>query len=251
MSPLAILLAALQAARAAGGPPPAAVPFGVGERFEYSARLGVLTLGTAAIQVVGIDTVRSQPAWHFRFTLDGGNFVFRINSSLESWTSVKEFRSLRFRQDSKENSRRYLRDYDVFSDSGYYRQHDATATTPTTEAPLDDASILYFVRTTPLEIGQTYRLVRHFKPELNPIVIAVLKREPCELPDETRVTCLVLNPVVGSNGLFGNRTDARLWITDDFRRIPVQIKTRQPYGPITLRLEHMTAGAPTARQGPA
>jgi hypothetical protein len=248
VSSLLVVMAAVQAMT----PPPGApvpVPFGVGERFEYSAKLGILTLGSASIQVMAIDTVRGQPAWYFRFTLDGGNFVFRINSSLESWTSVREFRSLRFRQDSKENSREYLRDYEIFADSGYYRQRQATATTPTTAEPLDDASILYFVRTAPLVVGQTYKLERHFKPEINPIVINVLKRESVDLPDGTSADCLVLNPIVGTGGLFGNRTDARLWITDDARRIPVQIKTRQPYGPITLRLDKITAGSAPPRPG--
>lgn len=246
MSAPTLLLAALQLA-APAPITPATAPFSVGERFDYSAKLGILTLGSAQIQVIGIDTVRGQPAWYFKYSLEGGGALFRIRSSLESWTSVRDFRSLRFRRDSKENSKRYLRDYDIFADSGYYRQHEATATTPTAPEPLDDASILYFVRTTPLEVGTTYRLARHFMPEMNPIVLTVLKRETLELPDGSKATCLVLNPVVGTNGLFGDRTDARLWVTDDARRIPVQIKSRQPFGPITLRLEKMTAGAGSAR----
>lgn len=218
-------------------------PFQVGERFDYSAKLGMLRLGSASIQVAGLDTVRGEPAWHFKFTLEGGGALFRVNNTLESWTSVSSFQSLRFRRDNHENSRRFLRDYAIFGDSGYYRQVQATTTTPTPKQPLDDASLLYFMRTTPLEPGRTYRYERHFMPEVNPIVIAVLKRETIELPDGSKTACLVLNPAVGDDGLFGRRSNARLWITDDARRIPVQIKTRQPYGEITLRLEKMS---PTA-----
>jgi len=240
---LALQTATLAPTAAPGGPP-ASYPFGVGERFDYSAKLGILSLGTAAIQVVSVDTVRGQPAFLFRFTLEGGNFAFRINSKLESWTSIADFRALRFRQDSKENSRQYLREYEIFADSGYYRQRSATATTPTAAQPLDDASFFYFVRTTPLVVGQTYKYDRHFKPELNPIVINVLKREELELPDGTKVTCLVLNPVVGDK-MFAPRADARLWITDDARRLPVQIRSRLPYGTITLSLKKMTPASHT------
>jgi Protein of unknown function (DUF3108) len=224
---------------AAAAPPAVSYPFGVGERFDYTAKFGLLSVGTASIQVAEIDTVRGQPAFLFRFSLDGSALVFRIQSSLESWTSVQGFRSLRFRQDSKENSRRYLREYEIFGDSGYYRQREATATTPTSAEPLDDASFLYFVRTTPLEVGKSYKFERHFKPELNPILINVLKRETIELPDGTKVPSLVLNPVVGDK-MFAERAEARLWITDDARRIPVQIRSRLPYGTITLRLEKIT-----------
>jgi hypothetical protein len=231
-------LAAFQFAAAAVAPPANAYPFGVGERFDYSAKLGMLSVGTASIQVASIDTIRGQPAFVFRFSLDASALMFRIQSSLESWTSVQGFRSLRFRQDSKENSKRYLREYEIFGDSGYYRQTQATATTPTSSEPLDDASFLYFVRTTPLEVGKSYRFERHFKPELNPILINVLKRETIELPDGSKVVCLVLNPVVGDK-MFSERAEARLWITDDARRIPVQIRTTQ-YGTITLRLQKIT-----------
>lgn len=236
---LAPVFALFQFAAATVAPPAAAYPFAVGERFDYTAKFGMLSVGKASIQVAAIDTVRGQPAFLFRFSLDGSALMFKIQSSLESWTSVQGFRSLRFRQDSKENSRRYLRDYEIFGDSGYYRQREATTTTPTSAEPLDDASFLYFVRTTALEVGQSYRFERHFKPELNPIRINVLKRETIELPDGTKVNCLVLNPVVGDK-MFSPRADARLWITDDARRIPVQIRSRLDYGTITLRLEKMT-----------
>ncbi len=230
------LLLVLQAA--------AANPFAVGERFEYTAKLGVLKLGSAAITVVGVDTVRGEPAWHFKYTLDGGNALLKINSALESWTSVRRFHTLRFRRDSRENSKQYLRDYSVFADSGYYRQSHATATTPTTAEPLDYASILFFVRTTPLEVGKSYSFTRHFMPELNPITIRVVKRETMELPDGTEAECVILNPVVGEDGLFGRRAEAQVWITADARRIPVQIKSRQRFGNITLRIEKMIPGAP-------
>lgn len=239
---LAPVLAAFQFAAAAMAPPASAYPFAVGERFDYSAKFGILSVGRASIEVSSIDTVRGQPAFLFRFSLDGSALMFRINSSIESWTSVAAFRSLRFRTDSKENSKRYLEEYEIFGDSGYYRKREAVAATPTmptSAEPLDDASFLYFVRTVPLEVGKTYRFARHFKPELNPIVINVLKREDIELPDGTRVPSLVLNPVVGDK-MFSRRADARLWITDDARRIPVQIRSRLPYGTITLRLEKIT-----------
>ena len=70
-------------------------------------------------------------------------------------------------------------------------------------------------------------------------MIKVLKREKMELPDGSRVDCLVLNPVVGERGLFAKRNDARLWLTDDARRIPVQIRSNFEWGQVTLRLQRM------------
>ena len=231
MSSLAVLIAVVQTAAAPS-------PFSVGERFEYDAKFGILNVGSGSIEVASIDTVRGHPAYHFRFGLTGSVPFFKIKSSLESWTSQDNFHALRFRRESQENSRHYLRFWEILSDSGYYRQvePEPLAAAPTPADPLDDASFLYFVRTTPLEVGKTYKFDRYFRSERNPIVIKVLKREVMELPDGTKVSCLVLNPVIGESGLFAERAEARLWISEDPQRIPVQIRSRYSFGTITLKL---------------
>ena len=68
-------------------------------------------------------------------------------------------------------------------------------------------------------------------------MVNVLKRETLELPDGSKTPCLVLNPIVGEKGIFGKTADARLWITDDARRIPVQIRSRFSFGDVTLKLK--------------
>jgi hypothetical protein len=237
---LALLLGQPEASEAGSE---ARYPFAVGERLEYSARLGMLKLGEASIHVVGIDTVRGEPTFLFRFHLEGGNFLFRINTVLESWTTLADFKSLRFRNDNTENDRTRLREYEIFPDSGFYRQRGHETPQPTPAQPLDDASLLYFVRSTPLEMGRTYRFDKYFRQEKNPLVIRVLKRELMTLPDGRRVDCLVLNPIIDDRGMFADRADARLWLTDDERKLPVQIRSRYPFGTVTLKLEKMAGGA--------
>jgi hypothetical protein len=234
MSSLAVLVAVLQSVQ-----PPAAFP--VGERFEYKAKFGAISVGSGSIEVASIDTVRGQPAYHFRFGLDGSVPFFKIRSSLDSWTSQASFHSLRFRRESQENSRRYFRFWEILADSGYYRQvePELLANAPTPTEPLDDASFLYFVRTTPFEIGKTYTFDRYFRSDRNPIVIKVLKREKMDLPDGSEVSCLVLNPVIGESGLFGPRAEARLWISEDAQHVPVQIRSRYSFGTITLKLSRI------------
>jgi hypothetical protein len=80
---------------------------------------------------------------------------------------------------------------------------------------------------------------RYFKKDKNPVVIEVVKRERMELPDGSKVQCLVLHPVIDTKGLFSKRSDTRVWLTDDERRLPVQIRSKFPFGTITLRLRDM------------
>lgn len=242
----ALLLLALQAPNGLL-PPPAERPFGVGEAFHYTARLGILSLGSASMEVAALDTVRGKATYLFRFSLNAGNALWRSNSKLESWTTVDSLLSLKFRNDNNENGRSRLREYDIFPDSGFYRAHGDPVAYPTAGQPLDEASFVYFVRSLSLEVGKTYSFDRHFRIDKNPIVVKVLKRETMELPDGTKVACLVLNPVVGDRGIFAERGDARLWLTDDNRRIPVQIRSRLPFGTINLKLERMTFASESGR----
>jgi len=243
VSPAILVLAAVQSMN------PAPVPFGVGERFEYGAKWNLFGVGRAAIEVASIDTVRDQPAFHFRYTMEASAplSLYNLTSTLESWTSMEGFHSLRFRQNNDENGRRFSRQFEIYPDSASFRQvepvptpPDAAGSQPSVSEPLDDASVLYFLRTVPLALGETRQYHRYFRADRNPITIKVLKREVMELPDGTRANCLVLNPVVGERGLFGPRADARLWLTDDARRIPVQIRSTQSWGTITLRLQRMS-----------
>ncbi|HEX9755553.1 MAG TPA: DUF3108 domain-containing protein [Gemmatimonadales bacterium] len=242
-----MVLGLFQAAGGGGDGPGASAPnnhpFGVGESFQYSAKLGFLRLGTGTLQVAGLDTIRGVPSFVFRFQLEGGNALYRLNSVLESRTGIADLKSRQFVQDNDENGRVRFRRYDIFPDSGYYRMAGDDSVRATPSHPLDDASFLYFVRTIPLEVGKRYELNYYFKKEKNPLVIRVEKREQCELPDGSKPQCFVLQPVMGDRGIFEPRAEARLWITADERRIPVQIRSKYRFGTVTLRLEKMTLAA--------
>jgi hypothetical protein len=233
-----LALTIFQGAASAGSAP--LHPFAVGESLVYSAKLGFLRIGTGNIQVAGIDTVRGIPAYNFRFVVSGGNALYRLNSVLESWTRVDNLKSLRYLQDNNENGKVRQRRFEIYPDSGFYRQEGVKDSLPTVEHPLDDAAFLFFMRTQPLEVGREYRLDYYFRKDKNPVILRVEKRQVMELPDGTRVDCLVVAPIVGDRGLFARKQDARVWITNDTRRIPVQIRTRYPFGTIILRLEKMT-----------
>jgi len=217
-----------------------AYPFHVGERFQYAAKLGILRLGTAWMSVNGIDTVRGKESFVFEFGLDASAPFYKSKNVLQSWTGTEDLVSRRFHQDLVENGKPRKRYFEIFPDSQIYVQENRPGTKPSVSDPLDDAAFFYFLRTLPLEVGKTYKYQRYFKKELNPVTITVVKREKLEMPDGKDATCVILNPVVGEDGLFAPRSKAMLWITDDARRVPVQIRAKLPFGTVTLRLESLT-----------
>jgi hypothetical protein len=234
------LLFALSLVQGGGHQPAPPYPWAVGETLTYSAKLGMLSLGSGTLQVAGIDTVRGAESFRFRFRLTGKTVFYSLDDVLESYTGTADLVSRRFVQDFVENDKTTHRLFEIYPDSGFYREHGKdTAQQAAPAEPLDDAAFFYFVRVTPLEVGKTYRYDRYFRKEKNPVTIKVEKREKMELPDGREVPCLVLHPVIDTKGMFSKRSDTRLWLTDDERRLPVQIRSKFPFGTITLRLKDM------------
>jgi uncharacterized protein DUF3108 len=219
--------------------PPAAYPFGVGEKLSYTAKLGMLTLGSGTLEVAEVDTVRGVESFRLRFRLEGKTMFYSLDDVLESWIGTSDLTSRRFVQDFVENDKPTKRHYEIFPDSGFYVERGKDGKRETPADPLDDAAFFYFVRVTPLEVGHKYTYDRYFRKEKNPVTIEVLKRERMDLPDGSKVECLVLHPVIDTKGLFSKRSETRIWLTDDARRLPVQIRTKFPFGTITLRLKDM------------
>jgi hypothetical protein len=172
---------------------------------------------------------------------------YSLDDVLESWLGSADLTSRRFVQDFMENNRATKRHYEIYPDSGFYREQGKDTTARATPPqPLDDAAFFYFVRVTPVEVGKTYKFDRYFRKDKNPVTIEVLKREKMELPDGAKVQCLVLHPVIDTKGLFSKRSETRIWLTDDAKRLPVQIRTKFPFGTITLRLSDMVLPGGTA-----
>jgi uncharacterized protein DUF3108 len=244
--PVALLLTLLQSAPAPRAPD---YPFAVGETLTYSAKLGMLTLGSGTLQVAAIDSLRGGETFRFRFRLTGKTVFYSMDDVLESWVSTESFESHRFVQDFNENDKPKHRTFEIYPDSGFFREVGRDTTYATPDDPLDDAAFFYFVRITPLEVGKTYTYDRYFRKDKNPVTIQVVKREKMELPDGSEVPCLVLHPVIDTKGMFSKRSDTRLWLTDDGRRLPVQIRSKFNFGTVTLRLKEMVVPASARASG--
>lgn len=240
MTSLLLALALLQGGGAPSAPdPPRAYPWTVGEKLTYSAKLGLLSLGEGTLEVAGVDTVRGEASFRFRFRLIGRNIIYSLDDVLESHVGVRDLNSRRFIQDFVENNKPSHRRYEIYPDSGFFREEGRPGTQPAPAAPLDDAAFFYFVRVTELKVGKKYSYDRYFRKEKNPVTIEVTKREKLALPGGREVDCLVLHPVIDTKGMFSKRSDTRIWLTDDARRLPVQIRSKFPFGTITLRMKGM------------
>ncbi len=224
--------------------PPMAVPFTVGERLVYGARYGPFSVGTATMQVVGIDTVRGVEAVHFVFLIDGGALWYHIHQNLESWVGRHDFHSRRFLNQTEEKGKSWERKFEIYPDSGFYREAGRDTTVPTVADPLDDAAFLYWIRTVPLEVGKRYEYNRYFRPERNPVIVEVLKRERVGAAGRKWNTIVVRPRIPNGGGIFAEKADARMWLSDDSVRVMVALQSNFSFGQVTLKLKEYSDSRP-------
>lgn len=213
----------------------ASVPFGAGERADYSVKYGPFSVGSGAMEVIGLDTIRGFQAWHTIFRIRGGVPGFRVNDRMESWIDAISLASLRHRQELSEGSRERERQFEIFPERGTFTE-DGGEHQPTVALPLDDGSFLYFLRTIPLEMGKEYSFDRYFRPDRNPVRIQVLRRETIRVPAGTFET-VVIRPIINARGVFSENGRAEVWVTDDTRRLMVQMKSHLKFGSLSLYLK--------------
>ena len=224
-------------------PAPTAVPFPVGERLVYGARYGPFSVGTATMEVAGVDTIRAVEAVHFRFLIDGGALWYHIHQNLESWVGRRDFRSRRFLNQTEEKGKAWERKFEIYPDSGMYREAGRDSAAPTVADPLDDAAFLYWIRTVPLEIGKRYEYRRYFRPERNPVIVEVLKRERVNVAGRKWDAIVIRPRIPNGGGIFAEKADARMWLSDEQPRIMLALQSNFSFGQVTLKLKAYSAPA--------
>jgi hypothetical protein len=216
----------------------AVVPFGPGERMEYDVKFGALRVGNAHMEVVALDNVRGRPAWHTAFWVQGGNFLYRVNDVYESWMDAETLSSLRFVQELEEGGKDTERKFEIYPERAVFIQttKKPAKEEPSVSQPLDDGSFLYFIRTIPLVVGQTYDFNRYFRPDRNPVRIRVLRKERVSVPAGT-FDAIVVQPVIKTKGIFSENGHAEIWLSDDDRHIMLQLKSKLSFGSLNLYLK--------------
>lgn len=241
---LAVATLGLLALPAAAQPrrgPTATLPFGVGERLQYRVTAGRFgTVGRGTMSVEGLEAVRGQPALRLRFAIRGRVGFVRVANTTESWVDPHALTSLRFSKKERQFLGSHREQVEIFPATREWQAGGGDAgdrgTTPT-NAPLDELSFLYFLRTLALDSGAAYSVSRHFEAARNPVTVHVLGRETVTTPAGDFATVLVEMRVKDAHH-YEREGVLRLNLTDDEWRIPVRIATSMPVvGTTVLTLE--------------
>ena len=240
-----VALLALCAGGAGGqdGPPPplAPLPFAVGERFEYAVRIGSLgTIGKGAMWIEGPVDIRGTDAYVLRFDVRAGVGFIKGTDRTESWLDSDRMASLRFVKRENHLLSRHSEAVEMYPAEQRWTAADGRTGQSPTDAPLDELSFMYYIRTLPLDSGTTLQVDRHFEAARNPTSLAVVGHETITTPAGEFRTIIVEMRVRDPRRYRGDGV-IRINLTDDPCRLPVRIESRMPVvGTSVLTLEAYT-----------
>jgi hypothetical protein len=218
-------------------------PRRVVEHSDFDVKLGFVHVGSGEWTVLAFDTVDAHQTFHAILKINGGFGPAKVDDRFDSWGDADSWResrdvfSRRFIQSQHEvNYRKNVR-YDISPEKGEWVRSDGKRDKLAARLPLDDLTMLVFIRSLPLKVGDAYSVPRYFKAEDNPVTLRVVRKETVTVPAGTFET-VVVKPTIKTSGLFGEGGEAELYLTNDRFHSLVQLKSKvKLIGSLTLQLK--------------
>jgi hypothetical protein len=218
------------------------VPFGVGEHLVFSVQYGLVTAGEATLEVRNLATLDGRPCYRIVSDARTNDFFskfYAVRDRYESYIDTVELYSLRYEKHLREG--KFKRDAVVDFDQVRHRAKYKDKVVPIPPRSQDVLSALYYVRTLPLEVGQSISLANHTDGKNYPLIVKVHGRERVKV-DAGEFDCLVVEPILRGPGIFTQQGRLTVWLTDDERRMPVLMKSKVVIGHVAAVLkEYRTA----------
>ncbi|PYQ67642.1 MAG: hypothetical protein DMF54_03515 [Acidobacteria bacterium] len=210
-------------------------PIFLGETLRFAmsvlgASAGELTLSARETSFEG------RPVYKFELSAISGEFLsklFLVRDYLASWVDPKTFRSLRFEKHTVEGKR--VRDDLVEFDYAKKLAFRNGKSIPIEDSTFDSLSSVYYIRLLDLQQGTPIQLTVVSR-EAYPLSVVVQGRETVTTPAGTFRTIRV-EPRSENEGLIGKGKNLVLWLTDDEKKMPVQIRSKLKVGTLVGKLK--------------
>ena len=219
----------------------AELPFIAGERLHYRvtvARLG--TVGEGMMSVDGPADVRGTQTLVLRSHVKAQVAFLKSDERAESWIDPTRMAVLRYQKTGRGSMARGDVNVEVFPDEHRWEDGRGNGGELPTDAPLDELSFIYYLRTLPLANDSVDNVVRHYDRNRNPITVRVIGRDTVRTKAGTFPT-IVVEMKVKDPKRYGGEGTIRINLSDDVYRYPVRIESAVPvFGSTVLTLESFT-----------
>ena len=212
------------------------IPFKVGEKLTYTLHFNIIKMGRGYLSVESIDKISGLQSYHVKFQAKTSKFadnIYRVRDEIDIWLNTSDLTTLKLLKQLNEG--KYHKNYDTSID---YNNLIAITNNDTLEinGPLRDPySLLYYFRTIPLNVGEILDFTTFDQNKLTEFQVIVDSKETIDVP-AGQIPCIIVKPYRGGKTLLKNEGDMTIWLSDDNRRLPVQIQIKIKYGSMLLQL---------------
>ncbi len=213
--------------------------FFVGEDLLFDVSYGLIKAGSATMSIPDTVYEHGRPCYHVVTTARSATFFdafFKVRDRVESIIDMQGLFPWRFEKHLREGtykSDRYVH-YDQINNKVYYKK-DTLDVAPYIQGVL---SSFYYIRTQDLEVGKHLDVENYGDGKLYPLRILVHKKQRIKVP-AGKFNCIVVEPVLRSEGIFSQKGKLTIWLTDDEYKIPVLMKSEVFIGSISVKLKQI------------
>lgn len=214
--------------------------FKVGEKLTFDIRYGPVVAGSSTMSITKITKVKDYEAFKIVTEARSSAFFsafFKVRDRVESYVDRDGLFTWRFEKhlrEGKYHADQYV-EYDQVNGWAVTNKRDSMRIPPCVQ---DILSSFYYVRTQKLEVGKSVYIDNHSGNKLYPLEIKVHKKERAKVK-AGEFNCVVVEPILRETGLFKSKGRLLIWLTDDTKKIPVQMKSKILIGYITAELKKM------------
>jgi hypothetical protein len=213
--------------------------FDVGEELIFDVNYGFITAGQARMSIPRYTYQKGRKCYHVQFLVKSTSFFdsfYNVRDRYESHIDAEGLFPWKFIQQIREGG--YKRDFSARFDHLAERAYTSEGEYPVPAYTQDVISAFYFMRTydyTRMKKGQKVELKNFYKDSTYTLTVVYHGKETIEVEAGTFRT-IVLEPIMEEGGLFKASGRILVWMTDDERKIPVQVDAEIPIGSITSEL---------------
>ncbi len=223
--------------------------FDVGEELTFAIRYGPIVAGSATMAIPKITKIKDRECYHIVTRTRSSKFFsafFKVDDKVESFMDKSGLFSWRFEKHLREGKYRadQLVELDHIKRTAVTNGKDTLRIPPCVQ---DILTAFYYIRTLPMEIGKSIFIDNQADRKLYPLEILVHRKERIKTKAGT-FDCIVIEPKLRGDAIFKQRGKLKIWITDDSRRIPVQMKSKVFIGSITAELKKFKGVLPINEQ---
>ncbi len=249
------------------------LPFEPAEELIYEAEISRailrgINIGELRFTASRAETQKAQPSKDktpaaLRFTVDavskgllrklfGLNFRLQLESTVEP-TSFAVMQTTKLdEQGNRKRTSEAVFDRDAGRvvwterDPNDPNREPRVVTSETKGAVQDIASVFYYLRTQPLELGKSFDVMVSDSGRVFSVAVVVSEKKKMKTVLGQVQTLKVEADVFGEGRLIRGKGKLSIWFTADARHVPVRAKINNELGTLDIKLKRITAGALTA-----